>query len=220
MARERVKRSVQDALHWAFVVEKARIEHGGLEDTPASVGMEYILIKRAELGASIDTSHGETMQHDDAEEIALIVGSLPHILGGLRVALWMVELARASAVPNWLPGAVPQCQPVRWSNRNQHGQMAKSEPNGYAMIDVIQPHPKNPKKMIKRQKKVEGWITPVTWKPSPAEIKARRRSYGEWWRALDWVREQLAQTDLGSMEITQEMPAWEPWQEEANQTEV
>ncbi|MEL6101298.1 MAG: hypothetical protein AAFR68_08260 [Pseudomonadota bacterium] len=219
MGKEPRRLSVQEALHWAFVVEKARLEHGGLEDTPAAVGMEYVLLKRAELGTSIDTSHGETLANDDAEAIAAVVGSLPNILGGMRVALWMVELARASAVPNWMPGAVPKCQPVRWGNRNQHGQMAKSEPNGFAMIDVIQPHPRNPKKTIKRQKRVQGFITPITWKPSPGEIRARRHAYGEWWQALDWVREQLT-WDLVDIAITQEMPAWEPWQEKARQTKA
>jgi hypothetical protein len=50
--------------------------------------------------------------HADAEVAAATVAGMPESLGGIRMAIGVVELARVGITPDWMPGVVPRCVPL------------------------------------------------------------------------------------------------------------
>ena len=101
----RVKRAlgVQAALEWAFRVEKAQLELPERPDpergsgTGTGFGLEHVLLQRAALGCKVDGGQYKMggYTHADAEVIAATVAGMPDSLGGKRMAIRVVELARA-----------------------------------------------------------------------------------------------------------------------------
>ncbi|MEI4233264.1 hypothetical protein [Roseovarius sp. D22-M7] len=212
-ARGRAKRamSVQQALEWAFRVEKARLELPERSKPehahPSGVGLEYVLIQRAALGCKVDGGRYKIGDdtHPDAEVIAATVAGLPESLGGKRMAIRVAELARAGLTPDWMPGAVPRCVPVD-VRRNKHGERAKTVVVGTARIRVRGPTPRG------RWKTVEILACPVTFSPHPEQIASARKDYDEWRQALGWVRDGLiAGGMLREVEVTGVMPKARPW---------
>jgi len=203
----RVKRAlgVQAALEWAFRVEKAQLELPPPKDVVEEgfgFGLEHVLMQRAALGCKVDGGQHKMggYTHEDAEVIAAIVAGMPDSLGGKRMAIRVTELARAGLTPDWMTGAVPRCVPVD-TRRNQHGERAMTEVVGIERI-------------LTRGKwrRVEVLACPVTWRPHPEQIAAARRGYGDWWKALDWVRDGLmAGGMLREVEVTAAMPRPRPW---------
>ena len=199
--------SIQQALEWAFRVEKAQLELPEPETgdgEPRSFGLEYVLIQRAALGTAIDGGRYKigSYTHPDAEVIAAIVAGLPDHLGGKRMAIRVAELARAGMAPDWMPGAVPRCVPqdVR---ENQHGAKA-------ATIVV------GTERVWSRGKwrTVEALACPVMWRPHPEQIEAARRAYHDWWLALEYLRDELPTVGLlREVEVTGSMPKCQPWEQ-------
>lgn len=203
----RVKRAlgVQQALEWAFRVEKAQLElpaPPSASDEGFGFGLEYVLIQRAALGCRIDGGQHKlgTYTHEDAEVIAATLAGLPDALGGKRMAIRVAELARAGLTPDWMPGAVPRCVPVE-VKRNQHGERATTVVVGTERV-------------LSRGKwrSVEVLACPVTLSPHPGQIAGARRAYEDWWRALGWVRDVLREGRmLQEVEVTEAMPKRRPW---------
>ena len=203
----KVKRAlgVQAALEWAFGVEKAQLElplPKDVTDEGFGFGLEYVLLQRAELGCKIDGGQHKmgSYTHPDAEVIAATVAALPDNLGGKRMAIRVAEMARAGLTPDWLPGVVPRCVPVE-TKQNQHGE------RGATIVVGIE-------RVLHRGRwrTVEVLACPVTWRPHPKQIASARRGYGDWWRALGWVREGLlAGGMLREVEVTAAMPKVRPW---------
>ncbi len=201
---------VQQALEWAFRVEKAQLElplpHDVTEEG-FGFGLEYVLLQRAALGCKVDGGQHKIggYTHEDAEVIAATVAGLPQSMGGKRMAIRVAELARAGLTPDWMPGAVPRCVPVE-VKRNQHGERASTIVVGTERIRVRGGSPSG------RWKTIEILACPVTFSPHPHQIEAARRAYDDWWNALDWVREGLASSGmLRDSEVTGEMPKARPW---------
>ena len=197
--------SVQQALEWAFRIEKAQLELPMPQDVTEEgfgFGLEYVLLQRAALGCQIDGGQYKVggYTHEDAEVIAATVAGMPDSLGGKRMAIRVAELARAGLTPDWMPGAVPRCVPVE-VKRNQHGERATTIVVGTERV-------------LSRGKwrPVEVLACPVTFSPHPQQIEAARRAYSEWWFALGWVREGLL---IGAMlrdiEVKDVMPRVTPW---------
>jgi len=203
----KVKRAlgVQAALEWAFRVEQAQLElppPKDVTDEGFGFGLEYVLIQQAALGCKVDGGQHKmgSYTHADAEVIAATVAGMPSNLGGIRMAICVVELARAGMTPDWMPGAVPRCVPVE-IKQNQYGERA-------ATIVV------GTERVMTRGKwrTVELLACPVTWRPHPEQIAYARRGYDEWWQALDWVRDGLlAGRMLREVEVTTVMPKMRPW---------
>tara|TARA_R110002073_G_scaffold11117_21_gene51438 strand:+ start:3527 stop:4216 length:690 start_codon:yes stop_codon:yes gene_type:complete len=204
----KVKRAltVQQALEWAFRVEKAQLELPERPDPERGpgygFGLEYILLQRAALGCKIDGGQHKIggYTHEDAEVIAATVAGLPDALGGKRIAIRVAELARAGLTPDWMPGAVPRCVPVD-VKRNQHGERATTMVVGTERV-------------LSRGKwrTVEILACPVTFSPHPRQIEDARRAYEDWWRSLDWVRDGLREGGmLRAVEVTEGMPKLRPW---------
>ncbi|WP_444464175.1 hypothetical protein [Rhodobacter capsulatus] len=206
---KRAKRAlgVQAALEWAFRIEKAQLELPLPEDVTEEgfgfgFGLEYVLLQRAALGCKIDGGQhkigGHT--HEDAEVIAATVAGIPDTLGGKRMAIRVVELARAGLTPDWMPGAVPRCVPVE-VKRNQHGERATTIVVGNERV-------------LTRGKwrTIEVLACPVTFSPHPQQIASARQAYEDWRQALGWVREGLIVGGmLREIEVTGTMPKAMPW---------
>ena len=206
----KVKRAltVQQALEWAFRVEKAQLdlpERPDPERGPGyGFGLEYVLLQRAALGCKIDGGQHKIggYTHEDAEVIAATVAGLPDALGGKRIAIRVAELARAGLTPDWMPGAVPRCVPVD-VKRNQHGERATTMVVGTERV-------------LSRGKwrTVEILACPVTFSPHPRQIEDARRAYEDWWEALGWVRDGLIEGGmLRAVEVTEGMPKRRPWRQ-------
>jgi hypothetical protein len=200
--------SVQQALEWAFRVEKAQLElplPQCVTEEGFGFGLEYVLLQRAALGCKIDGGRYKVggYTHEDAEVIAATVAGMPDRLGGKRMAICVAELARAGLTPDWMPGAVSHCVPVE-TKRNQHGERATTIVVGTERI-------------LTRGKwrTVELLACPVTFSPHPEQIDAARRAYDDWWQALAWVQEGLlAGAMLRDVEVTALMPKGRPWKKD------
>jgi hypothetical protein len=197
--------SVQQALEWAFRIEKAQLELPMPQDVTEEgfgFGLEYVLLQRAALGCRVDVGQYKLggYTHEDAEVIAATVAGMPDSLGGKRMAIRVAELARAGLTPDWMPGAVSRCVPVD-VKRNQHGERATTIVVGTERI-------------LTRGKwrTVEILACPVTFSPHPEQIQAARRAYDDWCRALDWVRAGLiAGGMLRKLDVTDTLPKSQPW---------
>jgi hypothetical protein len=203
----KVKRAmgVQQALEWAFRVEKAQLElppPSNVEAEGFGFGLEYVLLQRAALGCKVDGGQHKIggYTHEDAEVIAATVAGMPDSLGGKRMAIRVAELARAGLTPDWMPGAVPLCVPVD-IKRNRHGDRATSEVVGTERV------------LIKgKWRTVEVRACPVRFSPDQRQIDGARQAYEDWWRALGWVRDGLIDGRmLREVEVTHAMPALQPW---------
>ena len=197
--------SIQQALDWAFRIEKAQLElplPQNAAEEGYSFGLEYVLMQRAVLGCKVDGGQYKMggYVHEDAEVIAATVAMLPDALGGKRMAIRIAELAHAGLTPDWMPGAVPRCVP-RDTRENQHGVRAVTEVVGTEHI-------------LTRGKwrTVEVLACPVTWRPHPEQIASARRGYEDWWQALDWGRDTLQDSRmLRKVEVIAVMPKVRPW---------
>lgn len=197
---------VQQALEWAFRVEKAQLDLPPPQDVTEEgfgFGLEYVLLRRAALGCKVDGGQHKIggYTHEDAEVIAATVAGIPDSLGGKRMAIRVAELARAGLTPDWMPGAVPRCVPVE-IKRNRHGDRAASVVVGTERV-------------LTRGKwrTLEVRACPVTFSPHPHQIEAARRAYEDWWQALGWIRDGLiAGGMLRAVEVTAVMPRVRPWQ--------
>ncbi len=197
--------SVQQALEWAFRVEKAQLELPPPQDATEEgfgFGLEYVLMQRAALGCKVDGGQHKIggYTHEDAEVIAATVAGLPDSLGGKRMAIRVAELARAGLTPDWMPGAVPRCAPAE-VRRNRHGDHAVSVVVG------------TERALVKgKWRSLEVRACPVTYRPDARQIKAARRAYDEWWLALGWIRDGLIEGRmLREVEVKAAMPRVRPW---------
>jgi len=204
---ERPKRSmsVQQALEWAFRVEKAQLElpmPKDVADEGFGFGLEYVLLQRAALGCQVDGGQYKLggYTHEDAEVIAATVAGMPDSLGGKRMAIRVAELARAGLTPDWMPGAVSRCVPVEMK-RNQHGERATTIVVGTERV-------------LSRGKwrTIDVLACPITFSPHQELIDAARRTYDDWWKALGWIRDGLiAGGMLREVDVTAAMPKGRPW---------
>jgi hypothetical protein len=203
--RQKRSMSVQQALEWAFRVEKAQLELPIPKDVTEEgfgFGLEYVLLQRAALGCQVDGGQHKLggYTHEDAEVIAATVAGLPDSLGGKRMAIRVTELARAGMTPDWMPGAMPRCVPVEMK-LNQHGERATTIVVGTERV-----------KTRGKWRTVEVLACPVTWRPYREHIEAARQAYHDWWRALDWVRDGLIVGGmLREVKVTEAMPKSIPW---------
>ena len=205
--RPKREMTVQQALEWAFRVEKAQLELPPPTDSEGSeaqgYGLEYVLLWQAQLGTKVDGGRfkRDSYTHEDAEVIAATLLMLPDALGGKRMAIRVAELARAGITPDWMPGVVPQCLP-RETRRNQHGVRAVTEVVGTERV-------------LSRGKwrTVEVLVCPVIWRPHPEQIDAARRGYQDWVTALGWVSEALRGSALlREVVVVEGLPKGRPWE--------
>jgi hypothetical protein len=205
--RLRTEVGIEDLLRWAFQREFAKIsfdvdgfDASSIEDDPC-FGLEWIMIERAKLGCRVDGG-GTSEPHPDATLVADALSVLPDFVGGRRMAIWIAELARADASPDWGAGLVTRCEPKAWRN-SKYGAHAVREYN----TDLKTRWPSH---QIKG--KDWGYVCPVMFSGTAREIGMARRNYLQWFGALLDLRNTFQMFDnLSSFKVTDQMPDREPW---------
>lgn len=229
-AEQHRRRSIERLLHWTFAIEHAQLDlpvREGIDDG-AGFGMEWVLMRRAQLGNVRIDGLGYRMDktHEDAEVIAGIVGTLPKAMGGARMAVHIAELARAGQRPDWCENEIPRLVPKEWTAANQHrGPMGKSartpSGNGGASFYVVTktvPHPRYPRRTMQRQHRVESLYVPCRWTIEVDEIKAKRLAYRQWVSTLAYIRDQVRAAGLRWWELTDDLPPRTPWRKSPTAT--
>lgn len=199
--------SIQDALSWAFLTEKAQLDFdttGAREFDRMAVDPVWLIARRAELGCTIDGG-GSSDSAADAQIIAAAVERLPEGCGGRRMATLVAELARARSTPDWGQGERLAIVPCGWNwDEKLCGWVAHTEKNGsqWTWRD----------KWRKRQEE-RGEVCPVSYTGTAASIAAKRRTYLLWWSALLHLVSEL-QYALHGIELSAAMPPMTPWRAE------
>lgn len=193
---------IRGLLEWAFQRELASLDFDELATVAGerpSIGTEYILMQRHNLGCSVDGG-GSSEPHPDADVVASALAALPEARGGRRMALWIAALARAGRVPDWMPGAKPRCVPVEWK-RCKHGVFAARQywrgPGRW------------PVTWLGRD---DGHVCLVTYENTARDVAAARRAYLQWWDALYELRVSFqVYGGLTAFRVTDGMPPRMPW---------
>ena len=154
-------------------MEKAQLELPQRRDVDGEsrgFSMEYVLIQRARLGCKVDEGghKSQSYTHEDAEIVAATLAGMPDRMGGKRMAIYVVELARDGRTPDWLPGVVPRCVPVE-TKSNQHGERSTTFMVGIERL-LHSGH----------WRSVGVLACPVTWRPHPEQIASARCGYEDW----------------------------------------
>ncbi|GGG59834.1 hypothetical protein GCM10011415_02250 [Salipiger pallidus] len=195
--------SIWDLLTWAFQVEKVQLDFDEMGSTAGErpgVSMEYILMKRGDLGCSVDGG-GRSEPHPDADLVASALAALPEGCGGRRTAVWLADLARRGSWPDWGQGIRPRCEPVEWRNC-KHGR--------YAVREVWRGPGRWPAPLLG---KGDGYACRVVFEGGAREVAAARRAWLGWWSALLELQTTFRiRCDLTGFEVTADMPPMKPWQ--------
>jgi hypothetical protein len=203
--------SILDLLEWAFRRECAQLDfdrHGA-----SAVGWGYVsstaaIIQHEQLGCRVDGG-GRSDPHPDADVVASALSVLPEARGGRPMAIRIAELARAGAVPDWMPGAAPKVVPVA-VNVNQFGVIAKTEDASGLGVHGWPAQPRRNRKGVVVHDAVK--YCPVLVRPTAAQISRARRSYLDWWGALLELREGFRlYGGLSAFQVTDAMPPMTPW---------
>ncbi|MDD9738440.1 hypothetical protein PVW47_01460 [Marinovum sp. SP66] len=203
VGRKRI--AVWDLIQWAFRAECARIETGAGPRTLSGTG--YVM---AQLEVGRVDGGGHSLPHHDADLVADALAHLPEARGGLRMALWIAELARVGRVPDWMPDARPAVRPAV-THTNQHGIRAGTVDAAQFGVDGWPAQRRRNRKGVI----VEDAVTccPVVIRPAAWEIASARRDYLRWWDALWEVRETFSiYNNLTAHEVTDVMPERAPWE--------
>ncbi|KQI66955.1 hypothetical protein AN189_18035 [Loktanella sp. 3ANDIMAR09] len=209
MGRDRRAIGVWPLIVWAFKREAAQLDFDD-DRAELSQGFGYasataIIAQHEMLGCRIDGG-GRSDPHPDADIVASALAVLPEGCGGRRMAITMVEHARADTMPGW--HVATSIQPVRW-DRNPHGRYAMTADavaDGVAVPAMVSGW----RGRLQRQ---EGRYCPVVVMGGPSEVAARRRDYLRWWSALLDVRTSLQLgNDLSAWVVTDDMPPMQPWE--------
>lgn len=199
--------SILDLLEWAFQREKVQLDFSeagaiGLACRP-TVSSSYLVARHAELGCRVDGG-GYSLCHPDADIVADALVQLPDRVGGVRMAIWLAELARAGAKPDWGKDDRARCEPVEW-RRSKHGDHARVRE-----IDVA--------RHVHRGRVVQTrvMLCPVRYMNTADDVARSRRDYLRWWGALLELRSCLQiGAPLSAYVLTGEMPPRAPWKKNA-----
>jgi len=203
-----VKRmGIREALEWAFRDEFARLTFDERpEGCGAGAGAEYVILRRALLGQTVDISRGTSKPADDAELVAAAVqGALSK-----SDAIWVADLARAGVTPDPMIGVVAKLVAERWQS-NQHGWSPATSDAAGLGSQGWRPQPRRNKNGAIVYDQVR--YTPCRWEHTPAEIATARRRYLKWIGHLMHVRAVLKYYPLRWLEVSTDMPETAPWRE-------
>lgn len=206
--------SILGLLDWAFRAECAQLDFDNLGSRASGwgyVSSTAAILQHEQLGCRIDGG-GRSDPHPDADVVAAAVAALPEARGGRGMAIRIAELARAGAVPDWMPGAMPRVVPVD-THTNRHGTHAVTLDAARLGSLGWQAQPRRNRKGVVVHDPVQ--YCPVVVRPSVSEIARARRAYLDWWGALRDLRETFRlYGGLCAFEVTEAMPRRVPWQKE------
>jgi hypothetical protein len=197
---------------WAFQREAAQLDFARKgDDAQGFVGfgftsMTAIIAEHEQLGVRVDGG-GRSDPHPDADLVASAVSVLSEGCGGERMALMMVECARAGALPEWHVEA--SIRPRDWFT-NRHGRHAvtadaadlglsgwpaQSRVNrkGDTVVDVVR-------------------YCPVIVQGGASEVARKRRQWLQFRSALLELRASFRiGSDLTSWVVNESLPPLRPW---------
>lgn len=190
-------------IQWAFRDECAQIDTGAGPRTMSGTG--YVL---AQLEVGRVDGGGHSLPHHDADLVADALTHLPEARGGLRMALWIAEMARSGQEPDWMPDATPRVYPVE-THTNRWGVRAKAV--------ECQDWPRQPRRNRKGVIVHDPVMAcPISVRPTVDEIARARRAWLNWWDALWDVRETFRiYSNLTCHQVTDAMPVRKPWEKRA-----
>lgn len=201
---------VQAALEWAFSTECAQMDAVELDGVSGAargkaMSAEAVLLSRAALGATVDTSVGRSSPADDAEVIASV---LRGTAANFSTAVWVADLARARRTPDWMEDETPRIAPVDWcyGRGGARGKTLDSSTLGGGGW----PH------QVRRSRKggiirVPVMFTPCRWSITAQQIRQVRQDYLAWWETLLWVGGELRGIKFDRFTVSDEMPPLRPW---------
>ncbi len=194
--------SIEQALQWAFVNECAGIDFdqfGAREFDRVGIDPLWRAAQMKILGTMVQGGGSNPPAHD-AQIIASYVETLPDEFGGRRMALQIVELARARMAPLWGQGVRMACVPADGFDMDERGLflVGKIRKDGlsWAYRDKW------------RKLQLAGYCA-VTYTGTAASISAARENYQGWVKALIYLQAHLSRALC--IQITDELPDFEPW---------
>lgn len=196
--------SIEQAMTWAFVNECAGIDFdqfGAHEFDRVGIDPLWRAAQMKILGTMVQGGGSNPPAHD-AQIIASFVEQLPDELGGRRMALQIVELARARKAPNWGQGVRVACVPLEGFEMSADGLFLTGKVRRTGSDWVWRD---------KWRKRQEGQWCAVTYTGTAASVSAARANYQEWVAALIYLQAHLSRALC--IEITDELPPFEPWKD-------
>jgi hypothetical protein len=197
---------------WAFQREAAQLDFvraGSSADQFTGFGftsMTAIIAEHEQLGCRVDGG-GRSDSHPDADLVAAAVSVLSEGCGGERMALMMVEHARAGALPDWR--VETSIRPRDWFT-NRHGRTAmtadaaelgrlgwpaqsRTNRKGVEVLDAV-------------------LYCPIIIHGDAAEAARKRRQWLQFRSALLELRASFQiRSDLSSWVVTDKLPPLKPW---------
>ncbi|MBM3606668.1 MAG: hypothetical protein FJX25_18765 [Alphaproteobacteria bacterium] len=198
--------SVQDALSWAFLTEKAQLDfdqYGAHEFDRRGVDTLWILARRAEVGVTVDGG-GTSDPARDAQIIAAVVEALPEPLGGRRMAMQIAELARARSAPDWGQEDRLGITPCGWDWSDEEGCfVAGASATGSQWVW---------RDKHRNKREAQGVVCAVSYTGTAGMIAGKRRNYLAWYGAvLDLWAVLRRPGTLDTIQITDSLPPLAPW---------
>lgn len=196
--------TIQQALEWAFAVERAQIDFDGTgarEFDRAGVDNIWILQRQRELGCRVDGG-GSSDPHPDAQIIAASVEALPIGVGGRRMALLVAECARARRVPEWRADERRSVVPCGWDMTDAGEWLAATRKLGSVSFRDARC----------RVKVYSPVLCPVTYTGSAAALAHSRREYLGWYGALLHLLGELSRCRaFTALRLVDGLPDLSPW---------
>lgn len=201
--------SIQQALEWAFLTEKAQIDfdqYGAHEFDRVGVDPLWRGMQMAILGTAVDGG-GTSDPAADAQIIASYVEALPEGCGGRRMATQVAELARLRSMPDWGQGerlAIVPCgwEPCGWDPEKRAAIFTAATENTGSIWEW---RDERSRKRVKA-----GEVCPVSYTGTARMIAAKRRNYLDWYGALLHLQAGLREA-LHGIELTDALPVMAPW---------
>ena len=192
--------SVQQALEWAFAAEKAQIDFdqdGAKEFERVGIDPLWRGMRLAELGCAVDGGGASDPHHDAAIIAATFEAVLPR-----KMALTVVELARARRPHSWEADATPRIVPQDWHMLDDGRWTGETR----KLTEVVFTDRKS------RVKRYRPEVCPIRYTGGAKVIGEARRAYLEWIGALIEVATALRRPNtLLGIKISADMPATSPW---------
>lgn len=197
--------SIEQALIWAFVNECAGIDFdqfGAREFDRVGIDPLWRAAQMKILGTMVQGGGSNPPAHD-AQIIASYVETLPDEFGGRRMALQIVELARARMAPLWGQGVRMACVPADGFDMDERGL--------FLVAHVVKEGGSvwRWKTDQRKWRERRGDICRIDYTGTAASISAARQNYQGWVKALIYLQAHLSRAL--AIQITDELPDFEPW---------
>ncbi|WP_312526743.1 hypothetical protein [Paracoccus sp. (in: a-proteobacteria)] len=203
--------NIEQALTWAFANECAGIDFdkfGASEFERVGIDPLWRAAQMKILGTMVQGGGSNPPAHD-AQVIASFVEQLPDQFGGRRMAIQIVDLARARKAPDWGQGVRMACVPFEGFEMCD----CDGEPSGDGLFLMgavrTDGSPWVWRDRWRTRQERRGRYCRVTYTGTAASINAARANYQAWVTALIYLQAHLSRAL--AIQITDELPTFSPW---------